>query len=278
MQPGGPVGIEPTTRGLKSRPGRDGRCRMMPSMQVRTALGAAKTGRSPPVPPNARPHRAHTAACRTLSAGACMAGTALKSLAKISGPYSLQRTTRPTAASTEPSQGWASQAVRGLTRGSPPRRNVRTMEREGPVSRSRESLGIEQQVYAVIEFCNTPEALFGKIDSGKYDWLGVKGAGRRRTFVVGSPRRAARSLGIATVKHVGAEDGHHRVAVRVPHHKVKSWAESWWPTAAEARADFERQTAALLEGEGSAIYAVRLYQNGDLTDEKIVVRVLPNVL
>jgi hypothetical protein len=47
------------------------------------------------------------------------------------------------------------------------------------VSRSRESLGIGQQVYAVIEFCNTPEALFGKVDSGKYDWLGVKVAGRR---------------------------------------------------------------------------------------------------
>jgi hypothetical protein len=63
-----------------------------------------------------------------------------------------------------------------------------------PTDRSRENKKLGQQLYAVIEFCNAPAALYAKIDSGLYDWLGVRRKDGRDTFVVGSPRRGGVGL------------------------------------------------------------------------------------
>lgn len=41
-----------------------------------------------------------------------------------------------------------------------------------------------EPIYRRIEFCRNPERLWGKLRSGRYDWLGVKSDGQ---FVLGSP-------------------------------------------------------------------------------------------
>jgi hypothetical protein len=54
--------------------------------------------------------------------------------------------------------------------------------------------------------------------------------------------------------------------------------ESWWPTGDEARADFERLKTELMQGDGSGLFKLSLYVDGELTDEDFVVRALPNRL
>ncbi len=54
--------------------------------------------------------------------------------------------------------------------------------------------------------------------------------------------------------------------------------ESWWPTANEARVDFERRKTELAQGEGSGLFKLSLYIEDELVEEHFVVRALPNRL
>jgi hypothetical protein len=89
-----------------------------------------------------------------------------------------------------------------------------------PSERSYEDKRPGQQLYGVIEFCASPEVLYAKIESGHYDWLGVRQGKRGRVnYVLGRPR-LARQEGLAsgTAKHgPPSMTGQHRVEVHLPH-------------------------------------------------------------
>jgi hypothetical protein len=53
---------------------------------------------------------------------------------------------------------------------------------------------------------------------------------------------------------------------------------SWWPTADEARADFERLKSELAQRKGSGLFKLSLYIEDELVEEHFVVRALPNRL
>ncbi len=67
--------------------------------------------------------------------------------------------------------------------------------------------------YKKIEFCNSPKALWGKLHSCRYDWLGVKDDGR--TFVVGSPQASGFGSRMnMTVSSRGAKPGRYVARMR----------------------------------------------------------------
>jgi hypothetical protein len=81
-----------------------------------------------------------------------------------------------------------------------------------------------------------------------------------------------------TAQHSNVETGRHRVSIRTPHPVRKNPDQSWWPTAEEARAEFERKKDELQNGEGSGLYKLSLYIDDELVDEEFVVRALHNRL
>ncbi len=139
---------------------------------------------------------------------------------------------------------------------------------------SRENLAPGQQLYAAIEYCNSDRALFAKIDSGRYDWLGVKPDG---TYVLGSPPISrSRFTASGTLTRAGSSPDN-RVGIFVP--SIVAPSSSHWASPDEAQTDFHATLERLaMEGEGSGIHRVVLVTNGSVTDERIVVRKVPNVL
>jgi hypothetical protein len=143
--------------------------------------------------------------------------------------------------------------------------------------RSYEDKKPGQQLYGAIEFCTSTETLFAKIESGHYDWLGVRETKGRVTYVLGRPR-VGRLEGIASGIAKHAETGRHRVEVLVPHRTHRVPSESWWSTAEEARAEYDRLRVALMGGDGSGLFRVSLFIDGVRVEQQVVVRALPNVL
>lgn len=143
--------------------------------------------------------------------------------------------------------------------------------------RSRENLRPGQQLYTAVEFCQDPANLWGKIESGHWDWLGVRERDGRKTYVVGSPP-IGRSLGLGaiTVRDAGA-NGRHQVVTAKPHFAGRTRHIS--KAAADAEAEFERTVRDLRERpEGSGLYRVSLYLDGELAREEFDVRAVTNVL
>jgi hypothetical protein len=154
-------------------------------------------------------------------------------------------------------------------------------EEDGTTSRSYAAHAVGQQLYAVVEFCSSAETLYGKIESGHWDWLGVAEKGRKKTFILGRPSRARRGFdarGGGGPVAAGAESGRHGVEVREPHPTFKAPGTSWWATPEDAEIDYERQIKRLREGPGSAVYKVGLVLDGVTVRTEIVVRALPNRL
>jgi hypothetical protein len=73
-----------------------------------------------------------------------------------------------------------------------------------------------EPVYERLSFCNSPDALWAKLVTGGWDWLGVKPDDR--TFVLGAPSRSTGfvAMAAATVTKAGAVPGQFGVRVRVP--------------------------------------------------------------
>lgn len=102
-------------------------------------------------------------------------------------------------------------------------------------------MGFGEPRYEKIEFCHNAETLWGKIESGRYDWLGVHPKGQ---FVVGSPPASGLRLGGAVeVLRGGAEKGKHGVRTDVPGASQPSYR--WFLTEDEARGAFEALVAEL---------------------------------
>lgn len=88
--------------------------------------------------------------------------------------------------------------------------------------RSRENLRPGQQLYRAIEFCVDPETLWGKIESGKWDWLGVRERKGKKFYAVGSlPTSRVRMMAGGTVTEKDA-DGRYQVVIATPDFHGKS--------------------------------------------------------
>lgn len=152
------------------------------------------------------------------------------------------------------------------------------MEERARPERSGEDLKPGQQLYGVIEFCNSPETLWGKLKSRQWDWLGVKQARGRDTYVIGRPRVArTEAFAAGTAIEGGTADGHHRTEVRVPHFNGVS--QRWCLTPEAARQDYLQKLEKLrAEGDGSGLFRVTLVVDGQPEAEEVVVRTRPNLL
>jgi len=73
-----------------------------------------------------------------------------------------------------------------------------------------------EPIYQRIEFCRSPKTLWGKIENGRYDWLGVHKNGQ---FVVGSPPVSMGFQAVARPDVIRAGVDHERFVVRAysPH-------------------------------------------------------------
>jgi hypothetical protein len=131
-------------------------------------------------------------------------------------------------------------------------------------------------VYKYIEFCSNAEALWHKLQSGHWDWLGVHPKGQ---FVLGRPRRRGGFTGLAipTLTEGGASVGQHGI-------KIYSWSgqpnpkpsSRWVSNAEKARARFEEEIERLQDPKLPAVLAkVVLIQNGQATDETFIAQIPP---
>lgn len=155
-----------------------------------------------------------------------------------------------------------------------------TESEAGPAtSRSYEAHGVGQQLYAVIESCTSPETLWAKIDSGNWDWLGVQEKNGKVTYLLGRPPVArTEAIAAATVSAAGSESGVHGVEVRTPHRSFRGVSAQWCRSPEQARQAFAETVERLKSGPGSALYNVRLLVDGQVAEERVVIRTLPNRL
>ena len=129
-------------------------------------------------------------------------------------------------------------------------------------------------VYKHIEFCRNAEALWHKLQSGHWDWLGRKPDGQ---FVVGRPRRNRPSeVGVPfiTSREEGATEGLHGIRMQAwvgqPSQRKTS---RWFTTAAKAKTAFEKEIAWFENPALKPVLArVFLVQDGLVTDERFVVQ------
>jgi hypothetical protein len=132
-----------------------------------------------------------------------------------------------------------------------------------------------QQLYAVLSVCKRPQALWDKLSTGHYDWIGVRANGR---FVLGRPRLAALPVGAPVVHRAAGSDGAHRVEFRGPLDPAPH--QEWHASPDGARSGYDR---VLADDPGSpvpssGVWQVRLYLGGVLVAEQLVVRRLPRLV
>jgi len=123
--------------------------------------------------------------------------------------------------------------------------------------------------YAKIEFCRDPKTLWGKIESRRWDWLGVHPDGK---FVLGSPPvGGSRSHASATVTKAGAEEGQYGVGSKFP--LIPSGGFTWYRTREEADEAFERRVEEERdESKGPALVRIRQVEGREVVREEFVVR------
>jgi hypothetical protein len=151
----------------------------------------------------------------------------------------------------------------------------------GEPPRSYQAYRTGQQKYAVIEYCSNAQTLWAKLESGKWEWLGVKDDGRRHTFVLGRPPRS----GILTGSSGGGirekdSTGEHRVQVETPKPPPlkRGGSTTWCATEQRARERYAKTIERLNRQDGSSgIYRVSLYVSDQLESREYVVRTLPNL-
>jgi hypothetical protein len=123
-------------------------------------------------------------------------------------------------------------------------------------------------VYRYIEFCRDPEALWGKLRSGKWDWLGVHPDGK---FVVGRPRLKRSSLRAAlTVSASEALEGEHGVRTYTPDGFA---GERWCNTEEDAKVEFREEVEKQGdENRGPLLLKIHRIEKGKVVDKEFVVR------
>jgi len=125
-------------------------------------------------------------------------------------------------------------------------------------------------VYEKIEFCRNAKTLWGKLQSGRWGWLGVHPNGQ---FVLGSPRQGKGStmMGAFTTGRGGAVPGEHGVYVKTPLGPGPS--KTWCQTGQQAREEFRTTVDSLRdESKGPGLFKVELIEQGSVVDEELIVR------
>jgi hypothetical protein len=141
-------------------------------------------------------------------------------------------------------------------------------------SRSNQNFSVGQQLYAVIEFCNDLETLWGKLESGHWDWLGVH---PKSKFVLGRPPTQRLEAHASAKAIPSGADGRYRIEIRVP--RVPTPSESWFLTPEEARSRYrEFSNEKATESTNSGIWKIRLLIDEELEAEETVVQRHANYL
>jgi hypothetical protein len=125
-------------------------------------------------------------------------------------------------------------------------------------------------VYEKIEFCRNAKTLWGKIQSGRWDWLGVHPNGQ---FVLGSPRQGKgfTMMAAPTIGRGDATPGEHGVYVRTPLGLGPS--KTWCQTEQHAREEFRTTVDSLRdESKGPGLFKVERVEKGSVVDEEWIVR------
>ncbi len=130
-------------------------------------------------------------------------------------------------------------------------------------------------IYDKIEFCSNPKALWGKIASGRYDWLGVN---TKHKYVVGSPRAPGgriRPPGFSTSASAETKPGEYGAGSCMP---GTPWGNRWTDNAEDARSEYVRLRRQLEEGQGDKpmLYKIRLITDGSVEDEDYIVSLPTN--
>ena len=129
-------------------------------------------------------------------------------------------------------------------------------------------------IYRKIEFCKSPCSLWGKLESGRWDWIGIKPDGN---FMLGSPAAKKRSAGRAggRVSPAGLESDEHRVRART---FQGPWVARTFRTADEAREYWPRRVSELrnLRNEQPILYLTELKCDGQLEAKRFIVARPPN--
>ncbi len=133
-------------------------------------------------------------------------------------------------------------------------------------------------LYEKVEFCRSEETLWGKLQSGRWDWIGVHPKGQ---FILGRPRRFGEGTAIPTPGFERTDPegntGRHGVVIR----QWTGWPGSppgflWSATATEARAEFEREVAHFeAPDRGPTLAKIILIEDGFPADERFVARTPP---
>lgn len=119
-----------------------------------------------------------------------------------------------------------------------------------------------------------PEALWAKLATGDYDWLGVRRNGR---YVVGRPRLSPVVQEAPARSPDPAKDAH-RVECISPVQRVPQWE------AFETRDEAEETFLRMVKGDpitplqSSGVWRLRLVLHGRSVDERLVVRPLPRLM
>lgn len=122
-------------------------------------------------------------------------------------------------------------------------------------------------IYQHIEFVDSPERLWGKIES-KWDWLAVK---PDKTFVVGYPKRQGPPRGgNFTAVADDAEIGQHGVRVRQPNSGGANY--HWFPTQDRAIDHYRAVVAQEIEVEGPGLIRVERIEANAVVEHEFVVR------
>lgn len=123
-------------------------------------------------------------------------------------------------------------------------------------------------LYKEISFCRKPETLWGKLESGRWDWLGVHPNGQ---YVLGSPpvSRIRVAAGATVIRADTGELRRHGIRVDAP---LAPKSEDWYPTAEAARAAYGEKLAELRkQGAEPVILRVRLFEDGNVVEDEYIV-------
>jgi hypothetical protein len=140
--------------------------------------------------------------------------------------------------------------------------------------RSHENAEVGQQLYAVLESIKNPEALWAKLASGNYDWLGVRRNGR---YVIGRPRLSPLGTDDSESSPNRVQD-QHRIEYLRPLDRRPRWEA--YATADEARDAYDRVVTGdpITPLRSSGVWKVRLVLDHQSIEELLVVRALPRMV
>jgi hypothetical protein len=130
--------------------------------------------------------------------------------------------------------------------------------------------GVEP-IYEKIEFCRNAWTLWGKIQSGRWDWLGIHPDGQ---FVLGSPRQRKGFTMMAAPEVVmdSANRSEHGVRVSTPLGPPRGGA-SWYRTEQQAREEFRKALNSHgNESKGPELFKVQRIEQGSIAEEELIVR------